>query len=323
MNIGKVSENVLKRSVLKNIQLNSKEVNGAAAGADCAISCNLASATGYVANESDTLVAAHAIFRAANNLAAAGYAAKDVMLTISLPERFREVKLKEIMKGAMMAADTLGIRIIGGHTETVAAIEKPIVSAFATADTIFDTAKYQTKTCKPRQAIVMTKWMAISGSVHVVKEHSSEIAKKLPQFIIDDVLELEQFYSVIPEAAVAVNSDVTCMHDCADGGIFAALWQLADRDNVGLTVDLKKIPVRQECIEVCEIFDINPYKLRSDGSMLIVTSNPEMLIENLAKRNIFATVIGYIEDGIDRVILSNGERRFLEEPRQDEFHNIR
>ena len=37
---------------------------------------------------------------------------------------------------------------------------------------------------------------------------------------------------------------------------------------VGLEIDLKKIPIRQETIEICEFFDLNPYKLLS-GEMCI------------------------------------------------------
>ena len=148
------------------------------------------------------------------------------------------------------------------------------------------------------------------------------IGNKIRTYTIemDDTEELERFYSVEEEAAVAVKLDVTTMHDIADGGVFAGLWQLAEKNGVGIEVDLKSIPVRQETIEVCEFFDINPYKLRSDGSLLIVTDKPEELIKELAAKDIAATLIGRVTDGHDKVIVaSEEERRFLEQPRQDEI----
>ena len=48
-----------------------------------------------------------------------------------------------------------------------------------------------------------------------------------------------------------------------EGGILRALWKMAEASRVGLRADLRKIPVRQETIEICERFDLNPYKLLS------------------------------------------------------------
>lgn len=56
----------------------------------------------------------------------------------------------------------------------------------------------------------------------------------------------------MPEAATAVKSGVGAMHDVTEGGIFGALWEMAEASGVGLEIDLKKIPLRQETVEVCE-----------------------------------------------------------------------
>ena len=65
---------------------------------------------------------------------------------------------------------------------------------------------------------------------------------------------LDAYISVQSEAAVAVTSGVSAMHDVTEGGIFGALWEMAEASGVGLEIDLKKIPIRQETVEVCEFF---------------------------------------------------------------------
>lgn len=306
MKKGKVSENILKRSVLKIIKDNI--TNSAAEGSDCAIFC------GYVADEMTDNCAKHAIIRACNNAAAEGMKPLAVTLTVTMPEYMREAKLKRIIGNAVDAANEMGIVISGGHTESVEELKYPIISASVMAKK----GDWKAKRANPGDSIVMTKWAAMSGGARLADKYREEIGEKYPQFIIDDAIELEQFYSILPEAAVAVTSGAICMNDCSDGGIFAALWQLADKNGVGLEVNLKDIAIRQESIEVCEFFDINPYKLRSDGALLIVTDNPESMIKELHEKEIPATVIGKIIDGIDRVIVTSEDRRFLEEPRQDE-----
>lgn len=48
-----------------------------------------------------------------------------------------------------------------------------------------------------------------------------------------------------------------------EGGILAALWNISGAYEQGISFSLLKIPVSQEIIEVCELFDLNPYRLRS------------------------------------------------------------
>ena len=337
MKIGKVSEPILKRSVLKYLQPNNEIIcKGAAVGADCAFfseielllgekktdAGSLTAATASVSGEKSSKVASHGIMRATNNLAAGGSKAFAVQLHIMLPERYREIALKRIMEAAAETAKELGITISGGHTEVLPEITTPIVSATALGYRIgyesenMVTAVDEKKTVFPGQEIVMTKWIGLSESARLAQEKEEELLTRYPLFFIKSTQNLEQYYSIIPEAATAIKSGVTAMHDVAGGGIFGALWELGERFGVGLQVDMKKIPIKQETVEVCEFFGYNPYEIRSDGALLMITDDSHMLIENLAKQGIAATVIGVTTDGNDKVILNDDEKRFLEPPRK-------
>jgi len=328
MKIGKVSEPILKRSVLKYLQPNNEiECKGAAVGADCALFSDkigvlatqgrvLATATASVSGEKNPSCAAHAILRATNNLAAAGAKAFAVQLHIMLPERYREIALKRIMEAAAKTAQELQVTISGGHTESLPDIQTPIVSATALGYAAKEVASKVYGKAKAGQDIVMTKWIGISDTARLAQEKEEELLSRYPLFFIKSAQNLEQFYSVIPEAATAVKSGVRAMHDVAGGGIFGALWELGERFDVGLQVELKKIPIKQETVEVCEFFGYNPYEIRSDGALLMVTDDSHALLEALAEQGIAAAVIGVTTDGNDKVILNDDEKRFLEPPRK-------
>ena len=106
------------------------------------------------------------------------------------------------------------------------------------------------------------------------------------------------------------------------GGIFGALWEMGAASGVGIVADLDKIPIRQETIELCEVFDINPYLLISSGCMLIGCENGNLLVERLQDAGIPAAVIGRATEGNDRVIRSGEETRFLEPAGSDELYKI-
>ena len=65
---------------------------------------------------------------------------------------------------------------------------------------------------------------------------------------------------------------------------FGALWEMGAASGVGIVADLDKIPIRQETIELCEVFDINPYLLISSGCMLIGCENGNFVSRAIAGR---------------------------------------
>lgn len=317
MKTGKVSEPILKRSVLKYVKPNNEFLKrGVAVGADCALfyrnDKELATATASVSGEKGSLPASHAILRAVNNLAAGGATPFAVQLHIMLPERYREIALKRMMEAAALTAAELHVTISGGHTEVLPDIQTAIVSATALGYVENEVADAPVL---PGQEIVMTKWIGISETARLAREKEEELLTRYPQFFIKSAQNLEQYYSILPEAATAGKSGVSLMHDVAGGGIFGALWELGEKAGVGLQVHLKKIPIKQETVEICEFFGYNPYEMRSDGALLMVTSEGHSLVEALAKDGIFAEVIGTITDDNDKVILNEDERRYLEPPR--------
>ena len=108
----------------------------------------------------------------------------------------------------------------------------------------------------------------------------------------------------------------------SEGGVFHALWTLAEQAGTGLEVSLKKIPIRQETVEICNELDVNPYELSGNGSLLFVTDQGEMLAEQLQQQKIPAAVIGFLSADNDRVIVNGEERRFLEPANTDAIYRM-
>ena len=104
--------------------------------------------------------------------------------------------------------------------------------------------------------------------------------------------------------------------------MFGSLYELAGRLGVGLSIDLKKIPVKQETIEICEFFDLNPYELLSGGSLLIVTEDGDGMVKVLEEAGIPAVIIGRTTDSNDKVLHNGEEIRFLEPAKPDEIGKL-
>ncbi len=326
LKVGKVPESVLKRSIFRQIHTRRKEVLlGAGVGEDCA-ALKLAPGeifvistdpiTGTVKDIGDL-----AIHITLNDLASAGAEPVGVMLTILLPEGSEEQDLKSLMRQMEEGCAAANVQIMGGHTEVTRVVNQPVVSVCGVGKAR-EGQLVSTGGARPGHDIIITKWIGLEGTSIIAKEKEAELLTRYPGDLVKTARNFDKYLSVVPEAAVAVKSGVSAMHDVTEGGIFGALWEMAESSGVGLTIDLKKIPVRQETIEVCEFFGINPYELISSGSMLMASQDGNQLVQDLEKAGIPAVVVGKATAGNDRVLRNGEEQRFLEPPKTDELYRV-
>ena len=326
MKTGKISETVLKRSVIHQIEKRREEVlAGAAVGEDCAM-IEFAGDEVFVMTTNPILgveinIGLPPVYRVANNLAGSGAEPVGVMSTILLPENFEESELRELMRQLEETAAFLNMEVIGGHTEVMAAVREPVLSITGIGK-VKKGSRLLTGGACPGQDVVLSKWIGIEGTAVLAKRKEKELRARFSEAFVEQAQGFLQYISVVPEAAVAVKSGVSAMHDVSECGIFGALWELAEASGVGLDIDLKKIPVRQETIEVCEVFDVNPYFMPSGGAILMVSDNGHDLVYQLEAQKIPARVIGKVTEGNDRIVRNEEEMRYLEPPRLEYQYNF-
>lgn len=326
MKQGKLSENMKKRSVLKQIKTKREEVKvGAGIGENCAILSFkdgvriVVTTTTITWNAQNT--AKYVLYRGVNELAAKGASATAITVSIVMPIEAQEAQLKAMMAQMEEECAVLHIQIAGVEVSVMEAVKYPIVTVTTIGSRTKET-DVTSKNGKSGQDIVVSKWIGVEGTTTLAREREAELLAKYPVRFIEEAKEFDRFLSVVPEAATAIKSGVCAMHSVSEGGIFGALWEMAEGAGVGLEVDLKKIPVRQETIEVCEFFELNPYELASGGCLLMMADNGYDLVRALEGNHIPAVVIGKTTDNNDRVVINEEERRFLEPAKTDEIYKI-
>ena len=321
MRPGKFSESVLKRSVLKQIKTKREEVNrGAEVGEDCAFFSfdkkegSLITTAPIIVDEFESI--APQLTAIVNNVAAAGGEPVGVVVSAILPDKILESVVQRLSGEMERACHNLNLQIAGGNTLISKAVKNPIlnVTVIGKKEVVLHQNFHD---YKAGQDILLTKYVGLAGTAILSKMEQSKLEERLPSYIVENGISLEKEISVLPESRIAMEVGVTGMHDVSRGGIFSALWELAEKGNVGIEVDLKKIPVRQETIEICEVLGVNPYELYGAGSLLIVTDKGNQLLYELEKQQIPAAIIGKITEENGKVILNGEEVRFLDRPKND------
>lgn len=338
MKTGKLPENIYKRSVLKELKYKRKEIiSGAGTGDNCAIlsSGKEAAATGmaFVAGKAGQVGTA-AVHRAVNQIAASGAEPVAVTGILLLTEGASEDELKTAVRQIEKACEEIGIQTarldVSVIPETKASqpdhfiLTINAIGHIAALGNVGDCGNVSAGGgfAKPKQDVVLTKWVGIEGTYLIAGEKEDELRKRFSAEYIEEAKGFERYLSIIPEAATAMESSVGAVHNVSEGGIFGALWEMAERSGVGLEIELKKIPIRQETVEICNYYNINPYALLSSGCLLMTADNGYDLAESLHKKGISAAVIGRTTNSNDRLIINEEEKRFLTPAQPDEYFKL-
>ena len=350
MRIGKVKESILKRSVLRQLH-NHSEKGSPAPGEDAGVlfmpefmpeftqgfsgKNGVAMAVNPV--EGWTFAAKRAVYGAVNSMLAAGAAPNALSLSILMPEEAEEKQLKALIKEIDSLCMQENILVLSGHTAVSPYVSTLILSVTAmgsitrnkenivvSKESIAD-SKGNTKQVAVVNAdldLVVAGTVGREGAAMLAAEYAKRLKERYAPSYVEAAKHLFDDGSMTAVADILQEKEVVSVHDVREGGIFAALWEMAAAANVGLSIDLKNIPIKQHTIEVCEYFNLNPYMLRSGGTLLLACANGARIVEQLQKAGVAAAVIGQTTSGNDRLIRYDDEARFLEPPKMDEYYKV-
>ena len=310
MQTGRVNGTVYKRSILRQLHIDqsNQQIQNLAVSSQ-----TLAGMT-----ESEILLA---MASAANHLAARGATLNGSVLSFLFSESVEESEIKSYMQQVDQLSQVLALPILSVHSEITGAVNRSLLTVTAVGDRKNDSFE-GIAGAKPNQDIVLSKWIGMGGTAVLATDYHKELEERFSPAFLLKARAFRDDMSIAIEAATAGKSGVSAMHDLSEGGIFGALWEMAEASGVGLCINLKAIPVKQETIEICNHFDISPYGLLGIGSLLMVVENGYHLVRELSEQGITSAVIGRTTEGNDRVVVNEEEKRFLDLPRMDELYRL-
>lgn len=325
MKLGKVSQSVYKRSILKQIHTDNDVALVKASQNECCVGVKAAAEELVISaevslygDEKDLCV--FAIAQAMNHLAAKGAKGKGISITLLLPEYAYESRIKSMIAFAEETAEKLGVPILKADAEIVSKISTTIVQVVAMGTV--DRNCYDNLEPKAGQELVMVGYIGLEGALRIKRAKEEELRQRFTPAFLERVENYKSYLLAENALKLVERFDHLVMQQVTDGGIMAALWNLAESAGAGLSVDMRKLLVKQETIEICECFQLNPYQLTSAGAILLAADNGEELVELFEREGIPAALIGRLTEGNDRVIYSGGEMRYLDKPAADELVKI-
>lgn len=170
--------------------------------------------------------------------------------------------------------------------------------------------------------LVLTKWIALKGTFELASRKGEQLLSRFPSVMIQDAAEFERYMSTEREYQISGGYGAVAIYPLGKGGILNGLWNMLEQMEAGMEIDLRKIPIRQESVEICEFFDLNPYYTDSIGALLVAVDDGTGLVSLLEREGIHAAVIGRTNDGNDRIIYNQGNKRYLDRPQREELEKV-
>lgn len=273
-------------------------------------------AIGYGTTEKSGL---YAVVTAVNAVMAAGAGSVKARVRIEYPEGTEKAWIYGMMKPIRAFCRREGISLVEEGGRISPAVSCAVTVAVAAG--LKERAR-EVEEPGPGQDILLTRWVGLGGTVQALWGRREELEKRFPPGFLRQAEEMEADLFAGREAALAWEQGAGYVQAVGEGGVKAALWEMAKVLECGVDVGLKALPIRQETVEICEYLGLNPYQLSSTGSLLITAPEGEALAGKLAAAGIPAAVVGRLTDNNDKILRSGEEVQYLDRPAPDELRKI-
>ena len=369
--VGKLDSDLLKQIVFDKIKYRSRDVKvRPGIGEDCAVmdfgAFDCVMSTDPISSAVSD-IGRLAIHITCNDIASNGVQPLGIMLAVMLPRGTTDADVEHIMGQAAETAAALGVEIIGGHTEITPAVKQPVIVSTAIGKTPAGSSQSGDHMV-PGDYIMMTKTAGLEGSGILACDFADRLrqakatgetgqtalpaetptadqagsrktdADGAPLFTEEEITRAQSFLdrvSVVREGVAAGGVGTHGMHDITEGGILGAIWEMCQISGTGAEVWAERIPLEPETDKICRYFGIDPLRLISSGSMVIIVpaDRRDAMARAMEEAGVQATEIGVIrsaEEGVRMICRTKtcgaeGEGRIsvaIDPPYADELYKV-
>lgn len=271
----------------------------------------------------------------ANDIATTGATPRWMLATLLLPEnQTSEELVSKIGQQLFDACRELGISLIGGHTEITYGLTRPILSATMIGEV------EREKLVSPAGAttadvLLLTKGVPIEATAILAREFSARLAQGEGQTGLkpEEIAQALDFLfhpgiSVLKDARVALQAgEVHAMHDPTEGGIYTAIWELAQASGHDIWFDPAAVPVPELSAKICRVLGVDPLAAIASGALLLAV--PQVSVNSVCSALIEAGIpcatIGNVLEASQKPQAwqpAAGGKRLVPDPARDEIARL-
>jgi hydrogenase expression/formation protein HypE len=333
--VGKLPANLLEGLLARLPTHGPQVLLGPGVGLDCAV---VESSGRLLVFKSDPITFAsdaigwYAVQVNANDLATTGALPRWLLVTLLLPTHHALPLLDQIGAQLEQACTQLGIVVIGGHTEVSYGLDRPILVGTMIGE-VSPECLITPRGAQPGDRLLLTKGVPIEATALLSRELPARLSNPHSGLSATELATAQAFLrdpglSVLTDAQIAIHAGkVHAMHDPTEGGLYTALWELAQACQHTLWVDPSAVPVYPLSAHICQILDLDPLGAIASGALLLAAPPPDArnIAQALVQAGIPCQEIGLVADQPGPPLVRQGfspEAGLLPRPSRDEIARI-
>ena len=234
------------------------------------------------------------------------------------------IVFQEAMRQACDAANELGAAVVTGHTGMYDGLST-LVGVCTGYGYVAKDRLITPRDAKSGDYIVCVKPVGLEVAVNFALMHMALAEKLFGAKRRREVAKLVTMQSCVKEALLLAEIEgVHAMHDATEGGLTAALNEVAEASGVGFEVEWEKILFSEEVNDLRDFYRLSNEQLlslSSTGTFLAAVS-PEAkdgVEAVLRQNNVEARFLGSFTEDLQRVLVKKGEETVFPDEADDPY----
>jgi hydrogenase expression/formation protein HypE len=206
-----------------------------------------------------------AVHGTVNDLAMGGATPLFLSAAFIIEEGFSMEQLQRVVNSMRQAADAAGVQVITGDTKVV---EKGKGDGLFINTTgiglVPDGVELSAHGARPGDKVLL------SGSIG---EHGIAILAQREGLEFESEIQSDSaaLHTLVAEM-LQVTRDIHCMRDPTRGGVSSTLNEIAEQSDVGIELEERTIPVREEVRGACELLGLDPLYVANEGKLIAIVA---------------------------------------------------
>ncbi len=204
-----------------------------------------------------------AVHGTVNDLAMGG--ARPLYLSVGfiVEEGFPMDDLRRIAASMAEAAAAAGVTIVTGDTKVVERGKGDGVFINTTGIGIVPQGvRLSADRARPGDLVILSGSIGDHGTAIMASREGLEFETT----IVSDSAPLNRLVADM----LAVSSNIRCLRDPTRGGLSSTLNEIAERSEVSIEIEEKRIPVREEVRGACELLGLDPLYVANEGKLVAI-----------------------------------------------------
>jgi hydrogenase maturation factor len=256
----------------------------------------------------------YAVHVNANDVACMGATPHWFLATILLPDGTSPALVERIFQQIHGACESLGVALVGGHTEITHGLDRPIVAGTMLGTTTRERL-VTPEHARPGDLLIVAKGYPIEGAALIAHERADDL--RLLGWPDEEIEKARRFLyepgiSVVQAAQLAAEVvPLHGMHDPTEGGLATGLREMAHAAGLGFEIYSEALPLLPLAARLCEAFGLDPLGTIASGALClaIAPEHGDTLLATFEAAGIPSAIVGrMLEAGQGEWLVTEGQR---------------